>query len=448
MACVLVLSGPGVGPGAAQAETRLSLDEARDVAGRLLQMGRPREALMLAEGVLQGAPGDVPALVLKSRALRDLGRFKDARKAAAAARAAAENDKDRFFAALVTAQARASDGDKGIAQYWLRYAAQVAPDDDLRAVAVRDFRFVRKTTPWRLKASVFAEPSDNLNGAPKTNEFTFAGLTFENPAAVPLSGMRYGADVQFTYRIPLSQRSRVNLGAFGGIERVQFSTSAKAKVPTIRNEDYSRDRLGLSLGYERMGDGGDWLAKGEVAVARYWAGGMPSSDAVMVNAAYQRKLLGRWQGGLRLGYEDETRHDLATRSSTTRSIGASLSHPFAMGALTLDLEQSDTRSQSRLVARETARATLGYQMGKPVLGMLPRLSLSYEDVRFDQSPFGFWVDPREDKEWAMSVDVLLPKVDYFGFAPEIGLSFRDRSSNYSLYETQSTDLRLGLKSVF
>jgi hypothetical protein len=35
-----------------------------------------------------------------------------------------------------------------------------------------------------------------------------------------------------------------------------------------------------------------------------------------------------------------------------------------------------------------------------------------------------------------------------GFAPEIGISFRDRTSNYSLYELQSTDIRIGLKSVF
>ncbi len=438
----------GAPPQAAFAETRLSIEEARDVAGRLLQMGRPREALMLAEGLLKGLPNDVPALVLKSRALRDLGRFKEADQAAAAARAAAGSDKDRFFAALVTAQAKASGGKNGIAQYWLRYAAQVAPDDGLRAVAVRDFRFVRRTTPWRLKLSFFGEPSDNINGAPKTNEFTFAGLTFENPAAVPLSGLRFGGDVNFTYRIPTGERSRVNLGAFAGIERVRFSKAAREKVPTIKDADYSRDRLGLSLAYERIGDQKRWLAKSELSVARFWTGGQLSSDAVQLDLTYQRRLGEGWEGGLRFGYVDETRYDLVSRSSQSTELGLSVTRRFGHGALTLDLETAETDSESRLVARETDRAALRYQLGKPVMGMLPRLSLTYEEVRYDLSPFGFWVDPRRDEEWGVSVDVLLPKMDYFGFAPEIGVSFRDRSSNYSLYETQSTDLRVGLRSVF
>ncbi|WP_136439621.1 surface lipoprotein assembly modifier [Pacificoceanicola onchidii] len=445
---VAAIAGAPVVPRAALAEARVSLEEARDMAGQLLQYKRPQEALLLAEGILQGAPEDIPALVLKSRALRDLGRLDEANAVAAEARALAGTDKDRFFAALVTAQAQASSGNKGFAQYWLRRAAQVAPDDRTRALAVRDFRHVRSTTPWRLKLNFYAQPSDNLNGAPKTNAFTFAGLTFENPAAVPLSGMRYGGDVAFTYRFALSEHSRVNLGASAGIERVRFSKSARDTVPGIDNADYSRDRLGFSLGYERKSADKAWLGSAKLSVSRYWGGGQHISDAARLDLGIARRLAEGWTGRLQLGIEDETRHDSRQRSAQTQEATVTLTRHLDKAAISLQLSAADVASDSRLVERSSQMAAVKYSVTRPVAGMLPSLTLSYAVDDYAEAPFGWWVDPRRDEEWGLSLDVLLPKMDYMGFAPEIGVSFRDRSSNYSLYETQSTDLRLGLKSVF
>ncbi|WP_425099632.1 surface lipoprotein assembly modifier [Tropicibacter sp. S64] len=439
------------GPQTAVAEARVSIDEARDMAGVLLQQGRAREALLLAEGILKGLPDDVAALVLKSRALRDLGRFDEADRVAGTARARANaggTDKDRFFAALVTAQAKASDGKKGLAQYWLRRAAEIAPDDEMKAVAVRDFRYVRSTTPWQVKLSLFAEPSDNLNGAPKTNEFSFAGLTFTNTAAVPLSGMRFGGDASLTYRIALGEQSRINLGATGGIERVRFSQSAKDKVPGIDAADYSRDRLGFSIGYEQRGAAQDWLGSAQLSVSRYWGGGMHISDAVRLDLGYARRLAEGWTGSVRLAYEDETRMDAGQRSAVTQEASLTLTRHWDKSALSLSLGGADIASDSRLVDRQSQTAALKFARTAPVMGLLPSVTLSYAAEDYAQSPFGWWVDPRQDEEWGLSVDVLLPKMDYMGFAPEVGVSFRDRRSNYSIYETQSTDLRLGLKSVF
>ncbi|WP_157772694.1 surface lipoprotein assembly modifier [Pseudoponticoccus marisrubri] len=447
LALIAALAAPP--PAAATGEeTRLSLSEARGAAARLLHEGRAASALVLADGVLLGDPDDVQGLLLRSRALRDMGRPDDALEAAQAAWQQAGTGRDRFFTAMVLAQAQASGGNKAVAQYWLRRAAQIAPDDRLRAVAVRDFRHVRRITPWRLSVDLTFQPSDNINGAPKTNTFTFAGLPFVNPTAVPVSGLRYGADVDYVYRVGLDKSSRLNLGVGLEVERVRLSSSAKRKLPGLRASDFREDALSLSLGYERRGGEGRWLGAAELSVTRRWVAGELLSDALRLQLSHDRVLAPRWEMGARLAGERDHRHDLAARSSTSTELGFDLTHRFDHGALRLDLMGAETRSDSRSIARDTRRVALAYALARPVKGMLPRVVASYEEVDFDLAPASFWTEPRRDREYGLALDVLLPGLDYYGFAPEIGVSWSDRRSNYSLYETEGTDLRLGLRSVF
>ncbi len=449
LALVLFLTPALIGPMRAGAdEVRMTIDTARGAAAQALADGNSALALMLADGVLLGAPGDVPALLIKSRALRDLGRSGEAAGAAKLAFSTTKDDRERYFAALLTGRARATGGTPGMAQLWLRRAAHIAPEEPLRALAVNDFRKVRSVTPWRLSLNMAVEPSDNLNGAPKTNTFAFAGLSFINPSAVPLSGKRFFLGADYLYRLPLSETRRLNFGAGVEVQRVRFSDDARDKVPGIRDADYRHDALVLSLGYEVRDAEGRWLAQSKASVARHWLGGVLYSDAARLDLSYGRVLSPGWQAGVRLGFEDETRHDAGLRDARTSEVSLSLTRRFAAASLRLDLSAADTASESRLIARESARAALSLGMGKPVKGMLPRVTMAWEVSDYDEGPSGFWVDPRRDEELSLSVDVLLPELDYYGFAPEIGVSFRDRSSNYTVYETRGTDLHLGLKSVF
>ena len=433
---------------ALQAETRLSMDAARNLTAQLLQHNRPQEALTLADAILSAHPDDSAALILKVRALRDLGRVKEANKLAKRARATASEDSDKFFAALVPAQTRASAGQMAVAQYWLRHAAQIAPDERLRSVAMRDFRQVRRATPWRLYLNLSAALSNNVNGAPRSNEFTFGGLPFVNPSAVPLSGTRFATDARFLYRIPVSAHARISLGLHGGLERVRFDSGEKGKAPGVEAQDFKQERLGLSFGHEWLGADRGRLLQTRLGLTRRWYGGALLSDTARIDLTYQHRIAEGWIGRLSLGLEDETRHDLALRDQQTGSLGGQLTRRLSHGSLSMSLTGARTDSQSRLVARDTLRAGLSYGLAKPIHGMMPRFGASWEAVNYDSAPYDVWVDPREDRQWQLSVDILLPDLDYMGFAPEIGLSWRDRRSNYSLYETRGTDLRLGLKSVF
>ncbi len=440
----LALSGPAL---AQSGELRLTLPEARSLASKMLGEGRPEEALVLANGILLGAPNDIPGLILKSRALRDMGRTKDAEAAARTAVEVAGTDKDRFFAALVMAQAKASGGQRGLAQYWLRHAAQVAPDDNLKAVAVRDFRHVRRTTPWRASFAFSVSPADNINGAPKTNSFTLSGLRFVNPAAVPLSGLRYSAEGQWRYSWLTGPNGRVNLTFSGERERVSLSREARNKVPSAKNSDYSRDALLLGLEYQQMGEGGAWLASAGLSIGRDWQAGNLLSDVARFELGYNRRIGEGLTAGALLSYEIEKRHDLALRDSSSLSLQATVAKRFENGnRLQMQVQGIDTTSDSSAVASVTRRATLSYGLGKPKLGMLPTLSLSYEEMDFARPLYG--VSTRQDRTLGLSLNVLLPEMDYYGFAPEVGVSFRDRRSNFSLFESESTDLRLGIRSVF
>lgn len=428
-------------------QVRLSMDEARGMAARLIAAGRPEQALTIAEGILVGHPQDVPALLLKSRALHDMGREEDALAAVKMAWEHADKDEDRFYAALVMAQTRASDGYGTWAQLWLRRAAQVAPDDGLRQLAVRDFQQARRASPLRMSVNLTFAPSDNLNGAPKTNTFSFAGLPFVNPSAVPLSGLRYGVGLDVVRRVPLDAHRRINLRAGIDVERVRQSRKSRA-LGILRDSDMRRDVATLGFGYEQIAPDGQWLFRGDVGYSRYWYGGQAVSDSARADLSFGHSLGKGVTLTGRAGIEQEWRHDLSLRDALTKSTGLTLTHKGAAGTLAFDMSFAGTASESRSVARQTARASVSYRLAKPVRGMLPSVSLVYEAVDFDQSPATFWADPRVDREWRVSFDVLLPDMDYMGFAPEIGISFRDRSSNYSLYETQSTDVRFGLKSVF
>ena len=444
LAAALAVGAIGPAPREARAETRISIDEGRDLAGRLLAMGRPREALMIVDGILQGLPEDGPALILRARALRDLGRLDEAEAAAAAARKAADTDSDRFFAALVTAQAKASDGKRGIAQYWLRHAAQIAPDDRLKAVAVRDFRAVRRRNPWRMSIDLYAAPSDNLDGSPPEGVVPVTPfLSMVNPK--PPSGLRYGAAARLRYTIPMGVDARLHLDGFGGGSRVDLSGESRAAG--IDAGDLSTGFLGVGGQAQWRGPDSRWLAHLGLSVTRQWEGGDLIADVGRVEAGYRWTPGEGLEAGIVAGGQRQFRHD-TTQDVDETDIALQLSKRFQRGVLGFQLKGARTEAQPAVLDDQSLGAVLSYGVTRPVRGLLPRLSLGYEETWYDTAPLLFAGPARHDTEWSVTLDVLLPKMDYMGFAPEIGVSFRDRRSNYQHKSTQSTDLRLGLKSVF
>ena len=147
----------------------------RQLADKAIDAGFGADALRIVDALLLRDPADATALILRSQALRLLGRYDEAETSARAAYAAADSDPGRFGAAMVLAQALSLQDRRIEAQLWLRRAAQEAPNDRLRALAERDFDLVRAATPLTLSFALSLTPSSNVNnGAAAVADFDLA----------------------------------------------------------------------------------------------------------------------------------------------------------------------------------------------------------------------------------------------------------------------------------
>jgi len=147
----------------------LTPGEMHVAANRALQSGNPGAALLLADALLERDPQDLTALLLKARAARDQSRFRTAIKTARQAWSISRAPEERYASALIMAQALSSSGAKTRAQLWLRRAAQNAPDEALKRLAVRDFRYVRDTNPFSTQLRFSITPNSNINNGSKSD---------------------------------------------------------------------------------------------------------------------------------------------------------------------------------------------------------------------------------------------------------------------------------------
>ena len=163
---------------AANAQTAVSVDvtpdQLRIMAANSIVNGNPTQGYEMAQALLARDPNDVEALIIRARAARDLGKLTEALSTARKAWFGAQNASERFGASMVMAQTLSTNGAKTRAQLWLRRAAQNAPSEEFKQVAVRDFRYVQRTNPWSTELSFSASPSSNINnGSTRTTTRLF-----------------------------------------------------------------------------------------------------------------------------------------------------------------------------------------------------------------------------------------------------------------------------------
>ena len=433
----------------AAAEIRLSIPQARQMAVQMAQAGQPHAAIAAARALLERDPDDVVALIVLSRAARDLGQYATAADAARHAWRVAgkvsERDSDRFAAALAMAQALASDGRRTSAQFWLRRAAQAAPDARSRAVAERDFRYVRGRNPWRAALSFGAFPSSNVNGGPTTNTFVFGGLEFVNPDAVPLSGFGFTTSADLSWRLDTGEHSAVTFGFGAEATRYVLSDAARRQVPDARASDYDSSTISASLGYARSA--GTATLSGTLAVGRDWQGGTALADWRRLSLGWQAPAAGSGRLKLGLALEDTTRLDAAIRSSQRAELRLGRvwqlgSGDRVEGGLSLGRVWSDAAS----IARREGEMSLNWQKARPVLGVGLSAFASLSLDLYDTPLYG--ADPRRDVTARLGLSALLTKIDYMGFAPEVGVTLSRTSSNISAMTTEKAELHFGIRSTF
>ena len=429
----------------AVAETRLSIPEARQFAVQLVQSGQPTAAQAAARALLQHDPDDIVALIVLSRAARDLGDYRTAETAARRAFRLAESDKDRFSAALAMAQALASHGRHSSAQFWLRRAAEVAPDDRHRMVAVRDFAYVRGRNPWRATLSFGAFPSSNVNDGPTTNTLIIGGIEFSNPDAVPLSGFGLSTGFDLSRRWELGPKSQLVLGFAGNATEYALSSAARGAVPTARASDFGNAGLSASLGWVRPE--GAHQVRATFETGRVWQGGAVLADWRQLRLGYGHGFGEGRRLSLGVTLTDTDRHDAAIRSSVKSGVdlGWSWGAPGA-DAWSLGLSLGRVASDAASVARREAELRLDWQHAQPVLGTKIAGFASLGLRAYDEPLY--IAAARRDVTARLGLSAELVKLDYLGFAPELGVTFSQTDSNITAMTTRKAELRLGVKSTF
>ncbi|MEX5727236.1 tetratricopeptide (TPR) repeat protein [Rhodovulum iodosum] len=435
--------------GAGLAEpARLSPEEMRATAAAAVARGEDEIALRLAEALLARDPDDGYALTVKARAARNLGLYDTAIDAGRAAWRVAETDADRYAAAMVTAQAMSSAGQRTWAQIWLRRAAQTAPDDRREAMAARDYRYVRSRNPWSSQLHFAVTPSSNINDGAESDTIIIGGVPFLlSGSAQALSGLEfsYGAATRYRFRAGDGALMHVGANLYGRAYRL--SSDAKEKAPDLDAGDLAYQSGELNFGVRWPGEGRRGVTSFDFGVGKVFYGGDPLADIVRAELGQSFALTPRMGVKLTLSSEGQWRDDNSIFDSTVVTGLAEFGRRLDGGdRVTLGFGLRDTVSEAAAVAHDAQILTLSYDRAKPVAGAYFSASLAYERRDYDKPLYGG--APREDDRFRLAVSVVLPEFAQYGFAPEIGLNAVSNRSNISLYESEEIGLTVGFRSTF
>lgn len=447
LGALLALSLPG--PGVAQ-EIVLDAQGMRQLGYEVLRAGQAEDALALADLLLQRDPRDVAALLLRAQALRALGRLDESRQAARRAWTAAETDEQKFGAAVARAQALASDGRRTAAQYWLRRAVQVAPDDRARALAERDFRYVRARNPWIYSFDLSIAPSSNVNNGSSRGTMDLIGL---EDLPIPedmkaLSGLDIAFGAQAIYRLPPTDWSRTEL-SFGALTRqVTLSPDAKKQAPWADASDYAYDAVELGVTHRRLAFAPLRYLEFGGLVGHNWYGGSDMSNYLQANIGFEDKTApGRVLGFDLMGIRT-WRLDSDTQSSDQIIASAGIDQVIGeAGILSLDLTARQVNSESVELAGTGWLATVGWEFADPLPGEIT-LSASAGLGYRTYPDSNYATGGRKDHTRVADISFGFNRLTYLGFVPTLSLTAARTRSNAALFDTRSLGVGIGYESAF
>lgn len=434
----------------------LSADQVRQTAVSALRSGNPETAYRFSEALLQRDPQDHAALLIQSRAARALGNYREARNAAKQAWRLAESDAQRYSASLLMAQALSSGGKKTLAQFWLRRAVHHAPDARRQARAIRDFRYVRATSPWHHRLSFSITPESNINnGSSERTSRLYYKLTevlLGGPAEfqlggtqMALSGIEYAAGVSTRYRFKETATRAHDLTLTADYRTYTLSGEAKAQAPGAKGSDFAFGSY--SAGYAHKGL--NFARRGEYRLAalggQTWYGGEEYTRFLRLSAGQSYK----FEGGRRIGAQISGDRQFGVMTSDLDTLRADVSYSFRIGGqagfLTgLSLAQSDSPAPEDEFSEAGLRAQL--TLGKPILGAVARIGLAAYDRSYAVSRHS--PDGRQDEKYALDLSLTFREIDYYGFNPTLRLSGAKTDSNIGLYEAHRFGVNFGIQSAF
>lgn len=427
----------------------LTAGQARQLAVGLVRQGRPAEGAALAQALLARDPQDAEAWIILARAARLAGDADAAREAARNGNRVADTDSKRYAASMELAAAQFARERPLWAQFWLRRAAQVAPNDQLRAVAIRSFRQVEARSPWAVRFEFSVIPSSNVNNGSRQDTIVIAGLPFTlSGDAQALSGLEFAFGASATYRFAGVGEKPAALTFGLSARRVRLSDDAREQAPDAEAGDYAFDAL--EFGYNQVMSERDadlfWRIETLVGLNRY--GGDPLSKYARIGTTVQWRTGERSLASLSPSVERQLRDDVSERSAwITRLDGRHIWQLEDGGYWALSAGVRNTSSASSEIDHRAASVGLSYRQPGRIFGAATlEVGLSYERRDYAESPYS--ADGRQDDRTRLVATVGFPEVNYYGFAPTLTFEGQVVESNVSLYDTEDYGVRLDFRSVF
>lgn len=427
----------------------------RILADKAIKAGYGEDALEIIELLLLRDPQDATALILKSRALRLMGRYAEAEAAARAAYAAAQSDHGRFGAAMVLAQALSLQDRRIEAQLWLRRANEAAPNPRAAAIARRDFDLVRSQTPLRLTFATALEPSSNVNNGARDPVFELPSgyicplgcLGTASGAALALSGLEadFGAAAEVRVHDSRNAQGLATATLSHGI--VVLSQEAKTTAPTSEASDFTTTNLDLGWIEKRYFDASGAIAKGSVNIGRVWYGGAPLTDYLAAGLDFSMPLPDRMS--LSAGIAHQLQADSATGTLEARltdgTVGwdATLPSGARIGA---EFGAGFTTGPSEYAENHRSHLALSWRAARPVLGMGLSATAEIGQLVYPVSIYAY--EGRHDTSLSLRLEARLNQLDYMGFIPVVSLAAERNRSNIGLYDNESLGVGLGIESKF
>ncbi len=426
-----------------QAEPRqLTPDQMRGLAVSSYNARQLQVALDLTAALLARDPQDRLALLLRSRTLRDMGQPRAAIAPARQAWALAKTDREKFTAAMILAQALSSDGQRTMAQLWLRRAGEVAPGDAAKRSAIQGYRYVRSRNPLSFQLSATATPTSNINGG---SSETGAGLATFDGDARALSGMEYTLGFAARYLLPPTEKTQTALTFSAYAAQYQFSSSARQQAVRVKASDFAFSTVALGLEQKRIL--GPVLLSYGMNLGHSWFGGSDLANFAQLQAGLRWKMRPQTELGLSLSTDRQQRLDTASASSNRLALTAVLVQSLASrDQFRLSATVARTRSDNIRVDRRDLGAELGYQLAEPIAGLQLGGQLSFELRTYDSTPFA--VGGRNDKKTSATLTATFVQWDYFGFVPTLDVTVSRNRSNVARYTTREAGIPFGVKSAF
>ena len=428
-----------------------------DAGFKAITAGQAAKAHDFAMALLARNPKEFLALILQSRSARALNHLDEARASARAAWQVAVTPTERYEAATVRAQALSSDQMRLAAEFWLRRAAQLAPDAPSKAAAVSAFNYVRDHSHWSLQLDASLVPSSNVNNGSAANTVQIyglapggAGTTFGlSGDARALAGLVGTASATAVYRLTPTTNtlSQFNLNV---VQTHNWLTAAaQAQAPTAKGSDY--DYAAVEAGFsQRLRASVKSLAiyNWAVAVGHNWYGQSALSNYSRLSFGVDRQLSAKVQGGAALSVERQARLDDHALSAWVFTGSTNVTRVLGnQDQLRLSVGEQYTQSISSSINHHMVFAQASWDKAAPVWGVKLGASVSASQSAYGPDPL-FAPTGRKDFQLGANVTVLFIKVQYMGFSPSLSLQWQETKSNVLRYQLRDLGVAFAIKSVF